>query len=57
MDEELKAIHGERVNDDDWKFLSNYWRSPEPEVTTSIDYLCSVNFVGFNNVYHRPARK
>jgi len=32
-DEELRAKHRDRVNDDDWKFLSNYWRSPESEVS------------------------
>ena len=30
---ELRAKHSDRVNDDDWKFLSNYWRSPESEVS------------------------
>jgi len=24
-----KAMHAGRVNDDDWKFLSSYWRSPD----------------------------
>ena len=29
---QLKAMHAGRVNDDDWKFLANYWRSPDCEV-------------------------
>lgn len=31
-DEELKKRHHGRVNDEDWKFLVDYWKSPESEV-------------------------
>jgi len=33
---QLKAMHAGRVNDDDWKFLSSYWRSPDCEFCTGI---------------------
>ena len=48
-DEELKKRHGDRVNDEDWKFLVNYWKSPECDVwlillytyvTCIVQYLC-----------------
>ncbi|KAF0913553.1 hypothetical protein E2562_023290 [Oryza meyeriana var. granulata] len=35
-DEELKKIHRERVNDADWKFLTDYWSSLECEARTKI---------------------
>jgi hypothetical protein len=47
--EELKKRHGDRVNDEDWAFLINYWKSPESEVrliytyvTCIVQYLCIV---------------
>ena len=48
-DEELKKRHGDRVNDEDWNFLVNYWKSPECDVwlillytyiTCIVQYLC-----------------
>jgi DNA-binding PadR family transcriptional regulator len=48
-DEELNKRHGDRVNDEDWKVLVNYWKSPESEVrpiytyvTCIVQYLCIV---------------
>ena len=32
-DADLKETHKGRVNDDDWKFLIEYWRSSESEVS------------------------
>lgn len=32
-DADLKERHKGRVNDDDWKFLTEYWRSSESEVS------------------------
>jgi hypothetical protein len=32
---DLKARHKGRVNDDDWKFLTEYWRSSESEVSVN----------------------
>ena len=31
-DDELLSRRDTRVNDDDWKYLIDYWRSPEHEV-------------------------
>jgi rubredoxin len=33
-EEDLKDKHSGRVNDEDWKFLSEYWVSPECEGKT-----------------------
>lgn len=33
--EQLKKIHGERLNDDDWKELIKYWASEESQVSTN----------------------
>lgn len=30
----MKKRHSGRVNDNDWKFLTNYWMSPDSEVRT-----------------------
>lgn len=35
-DEELKKRHGDRVNDEDWNFLVDYWKSPECDAWTQI---------------------
>lgn len=32
----MKKRHGDRVNDEDWKFLVNNWKSPESDVRTQI---------------------
>lgn len=49
IDEELKKRHDDRVNDEDWNFLVNYWKSPECDVwlillytyvTCIVQYLC-----------------
>ena len=34
-DDEIKEKNGERINDADWNFLINYWKSPESEVINS----------------------
>jgi hypothetical protein len=39
-EQEIRKIHGERVNDDDWKKLKEYWESEECEVST-IKYMNS----------------
>jgi len=50
-DEELKKRHGDRVNDEDWNFLVNYWKSAESDVrlillytyvTCIVQYLCII---------------
>jgi len=33
-DDEIKEKNGERINDADWNFLINYWKSPESERRT-----------------------
>jgi len=34
-EQQLKKIHGERLNDDDWNDLKEYWASEESEVSTT----------------------
>jgi len=34
-EQQLKKIHGERLNDDDWNKLKEYWASEESEVSTT----------------------
>jgi len=37
-EEKIRKIHGERLNDDDWKKLKEYWASEESEVSALILY-------------------
>lgn len=39
---ELKKRHGDRVNDEDWKFLVNNWKSPESDVRLILLYICNL---------------
>jgi len=34
-EEQIRKIHGERLNDDDWKKLKEYWASEESEVSAT----------------------
>jgi len=34
-EQEIRKIYGERLNDDDWKKLKEYWASEECEVSTT----------------------
>jgi len=34
-EEQIRKIHGERLNDDDWKKLKEYWPSEESEVSAT----------------------
>ena len=34
-EQQLRKIHGERLNDDDWNKLKEYWASEESEVSTT----------------------
>jgi len=34
-EEQIRKIHGERLNDDDWNKLKEYWASEESEVSTT----------------------
>jgi len=32
-EEQIRKQQGDRLNDDDWKFLKNHWTTPESEVS------------------------
>jgi hypothetical protein len=34
-EEQIRKIHGQRLNDDDWNKLKDYWASEESEVSTA----------------------